>query len=154
MKKILMMVSVVGFAALLVNCKKKESGATTVASGAAEVWKCDFKGTNTMNNGDTAPFSWKVTWTETGDKSTITGQGQDVDGQSNTNGSCDGKKCKVHEEYISGSGKGKIYDWDFTYTDAETRNENVYVTTLSGTFASAKEKNDTGKLTAKADCKR
>jgi hypothetical protein len=133
------------------NCKEK--AAPQPAAAAGEKWDCNFVGTQKPAQGDVGKFSWKVLWTISGNASTITGNSTDEAGKSTANGTCEGNLCKIKEVYSTGELKGRVYDWTFTYEDAETKNEAVYITTLKGTFASDKDKADTGTLTAKSDCK-
>lgn len=137
-----------------VNCKPKPAANAPTTAAKVVKWDCKFNGNYVESDGDKGTFTWNVIWNEMETTSTITGGGKDAGGESTTNGNCDKNACKIQEEYISGNQKGKKNFWAFTYQDAETKNDAVYVTTLSGTYGpSDADRTSSGKLTAKADCK-
>lgn len=142
MKKIL----IIAVAAFVVSCSKP--------APAPETWNCDFKG-QYVEKGETVPFTWKVTWANTqGDNWKITGAAAEADAKSSTTGSCDAKTCKIDETYTAGENKGKSFYWVGTYTDAETKNENVLITSFTGTFGPTDaDRTSMGTWSAKADCK-
>src|SRR5436190_834545 len=122
MKKLIFLAVILG---VLGNCKP---------AAQTEVWKCDFKGSYKGPEGE-VPFSWKVTWTNTtGDNWTLDGASSEEGGKSSTKGTCDAKTCKINETYTAGEDKGKSYYWTGTYTDTETKQENVLVTAFMGTY--------------------
>jgi len=146
MKRILFLAVLAAFAA---NCKP------AAQSGGPEVWKCDFKGKYKNKDGQEVPFTWNVTWTETGETGTITGESTEAGAKSTTEGTCSTKNCKITETYTAGEDAGKKYYWSGDYTDAATRNENVYVTSFKGTFGmSETDRTSGGEWSAQADCKR
>ncbi len=117
---------------------------------SAQTWKCDFKGSYT-EDGEKKAFTWKVTWVESESGSDkLTGTAVDADGRSSTVGTCDDMTCLITEN----AGDKKYY-WVGTYADAETKNENVYITTIKGTWGpSPSDRKSLGTWEAKADCKR
>lgn len=118
------------------------------------VWKCDFKGKYTEEGKDTA-FTWKVTWTEEGTNGKITGESTEEAQKSTTVGTCTGSTCKIDETYTAGENKGKTFYWTGDFTDAATRNENVYVTTFKGKFGpSDTDRTSMGSWEASANCSR
>lgn len=148
-------IATMGFAAAVlfaVNCKPK--AAAGAEAGKSTKWDCKFTGDYKEKDGSPGKFTWNVVWTETGDTSVLTGTGKDEGGDSTANGTCEKHDCKVQEEYTSGSMKGKKGYWAFSYVDAETKDEKVFVTTLKGTYGpSETDRASLGALTAKADCK-
>lgn len=120
-------------------------------------WKCDFKGTYTVKGeSGTKSFTWNVSWTESdGKMDKVTGKSSEEGSTSTTVGTCDAKTCLITETYTSGEEKGKVYYWTGDYTDTETKDEDVYVTTIKGTWGpSASDRKSGGTWQAKADCKR
>lgn len=153
MKKNLMLIGVTIAALTVANCKEKTPAAAAEGSKAAK-WDCKFTGSYKEKDGGVGSFTWNVVWAETGDTSVITGGGKDEGGESTANGTCVKHDCKISEEYTAGKEKGKKGYWAFTYTDAETKNENVFVTVLTGTYGpSEADRTSLGALNAKADCK-
>ncbi|MCE9596444.1 MAG: hypothetical protein K8S54_00600 [Spirochaetia bacterium] len=146
MKKMIFL-ALIAAGLLAMNCGKP--------AAQAQVWKCDFKGSYTEKGTDT-PFKWNVTWSVMPDeKGTITGESTEEGAKSTTTGTCDAKSCKISETYTSGAEAGKSFYWLGNYTDAETQNENVLITTFSGTFGpSEADRTSGGTWSAKADCKR
>lgn len=136
------------------NCKQKPATGTDVAAGKTAKWDCKFTGDYTEKGSSGGKFTWNVIWAETGDNSVLTGTGKDDGGESTANGTCVKHECKISEEYTSGSLKGKKGYWAFSYVDAETKDEKVFVTTLKGSYGpSEADRTSLGTLTAKADCK-
>ncbi len=109
------------------------------AAAAADVtWNCDFKGTYTeAGQAGKKDFKWKVKWIETeSGTDKLTGTVDEEGYKSTSTGTCDAKTktCKIDESITSGEEKGKKYYWSGTYSDAETKNPNVYITTMKGTW--------------------
>jgi hypothetical protein len=148
-------IATMGFAATMlfaVNCKPK--AAAGAEAGKSVKWDCKFTGDYKEKSGGTGKFTWNVMWVESEATSTLSGTGKDEGGESTTTGTCDKNSCKVQETYTSGPMKGKTGYWAFTYQDAETKSETVYVTTFQGTFGpSEADRASLGTLSAKADCK-
>lgn len=150
MKKYLMIVGIACGILVAANCKEK----TPAAGAKVAKWDCKFNGDYKEKSGGAGKFTWNVVWVESDATSTLTGTGKDEGGESTTTGTCDKHSCKVQETYTSGAMKGKTGYWAFTYEDAETKNETVFVTTLQGTFGlTDADRTSLGTLTAKADCK-
>lgn len=123
-----------------------------LASAQDVTWKCDFKGTYTeTGESEKKPFTWKVTWVEGEKQDKITGTTDEGGVKSKTSGVCNESTCTVDEVYADGT---KFF-WIGTYSDAETKNENVYVTSFKGTWGeSPSDRKSGGAWSAKANCKR
>jgi len=142
MKKILVLAIL---AVVLAGCKKQS---------AQETWKCEFKGTYQNEEKQDVPFKWNVTWIGKDKAWTISGTSTEEGAGSTTTGTCDDKTCKIDETYTAGPESGKKYFWTGAYTDAETRSEDVYVTSFTGTYGNSdSDRTSGGAWRAQADCK-
>lgn len=118
-------------------------------------WTCDFKGTYTEDK-EKNPFTWKVKWVESATaEDKITGTMDEGGEKSSTTGTCGEKTCRIDETYTDGPEKGKKYFWLGNYTDTETNDENVYMTSFKGTWGSSPtDRKSGGTWEAKANCKK
>ena len=126
-----------------------------MAAGAPEVWSCEFKGTWTEGASKSkGPFTWSVTWTETGKGWKMTGSSTDELGKSSTTGTCDDATCAIAQTYTSGDLRGETYYWAGSYVDADGKSDDTLVETFKGTWGeSANDRKSGGTWQAKATCK-
>ncbi len=123
------------------------------ASAASEVWRCRFNGTWSGGAG-AGRFTWRVTWTGSGDEWRMVGTGRDELGAFASKGTCTAHRCTITQAYTSGTQKGDTFHLAARYEDEQSADGNALRETFMGTWGTSEtDRTSGGSWTAAGSCR-